>query len=458
MTTRRSFLQAFAAISATAMLPYASSISAQKPLSLIASQTKKRLIPGAEFQDASVWGFNKSVPGPELRFKKGDLISIDFVNQLNEGSSIHWHGINNINAMDGVAGLTQPEVPPSGRFRYEFPLNDSGTYWYHSHAKSWSQVARGLYGPLIVEDDSDPQVDHDLVLMIDDWFLATDGAIHEESFGSLHDWTHGGRLGNWMTVNGESHPSIDVSENSRIRLRLINAANARIFKLRIPLNTAFLLAEDGHPRPIQKTQDITLAPAQRADFIVDIGSEPVTISEGANTAPYPAVTINPIRSDRPRIEKTALQQIRLDNPPASIDVEIPLHMQGGAMGNLTEAKYKGQMRPIRELAQQYKKAWAFNSQVADHHERLAKINLGQTVSINVWNDTRWNHAMHLHGHHFWIQREDGSFLEGKRDTYLLERREKANLVFVANNPGLWLFHCHMLEHHAAGMATVIEIT
>jgi FtsP/CotA-like multicopper oxidase with cupredoxin domain len=133
-------------------------------------------------------------------------------------------------------------------------------------------------------------------------------------------------------------------------------------------------------------------------------------------------------------------------------------MQGGAMGNLREATFGGQLRPIRELAQTYGKAWAFNGKIGEHHDHLAKINIGQTVSIEVWNDTRWNHAMHLHGHHFWIQTEDGEFLDGKRDTYLFQRGEKANLVFIADNPGLWLFHCHMLEHHAAGMAGVIEIS
>ena len=93
--------------------------------------------------------------------------------------------------MDGVAGLTQPEVMPNGQFRYEFPLNDSGTYWYHSHAKTWSQVAVGSMAIPIVEDESDPAVDHDLVLMIDDWLLASnDGTIDEASFGSLHDWQH----------------------------------------------------------------------------------------------------------------------------------------------------------------------------------------------------------------------------------------------------------------------------
>lgn len=457
MASRRNFLKACLAAPLLAATPALTLANAKAPLMLKASKTTKRLVPGNEYKDASVWAFNQTVPGPALRFKKGDTLSIDFFNQLDEGSSIHWHGIRNINAMDGVAGLTQPEVMPGGQFRYEFPLNDSGTYWYHSHAKTWSQVARGLYGPLIVEDESDPAVDHDIVLMIDDWLLANDGTIDEASFGSLHDWAHGGRLGNWLTVNGESHPTIEVAKNSRIRIRLINAANARIFGLNIPA-TAFLIAEDGYPVPVQPTQDVILAPAQRADFIVDLGTEDITINETLNGGPYPAVSLKVVDSDKALVAKDILRQPQLETPPQTIDVSIPLHMQGGAMGNLSEATYKGQLRPIRELAQTYKKAWAFNGTIADHHDHLAKINIGQTVSIEVWNDTRWNHAMHLHGHHFWIQKEDGTFLDGKRDTYLFERGEKANLVFVADNPGLWLFHCHMLEHHAAGMAAVIEIT
>jgi FtsP/CotA-like multicopper oxidase with cupredoxin domain len=458
MTSRRDFLKACLATQLLAATPALTLANARAPLTLTASKTNKRLVPGDEYKDASVWAFNQTVPGPELRLKKGDTLSVDFLNQLDEGSSIHWHGIRNINAMDGVAGLTQPEVMPDGQFRYEFRLNDSGTYWYHSHAKTWSQVARGLYGPLIVEDESDPAVDHDLVLMIDDWLLANDGTIEETSFGSLHDWAHGGRLGNWLTVNGESLPTIEVAKNSRIRLRLINAANARIFGLNIPAS-AFLIAEDGYSVPVQKSQDIVLAPAQRADFIVDLGDTDLTIAETLNgEKPYPAAIFKVVESNKPLVAKDVLKQPLLEAPPQSIDVSIPLHMQGGAMGNLSEATYNGQLRPIRELAQTYKKAWAFNGAISEHHDHLAKISIGQTVSIEVWNDTRWNHAMHLHGHHFWIQKEDGAFLDGKRDTYLFQRGEKANLVFVADNPGLWLFHCHMLEHHAAGMGAVIEIS
>ena len=458
MTSRRNFLKACLITPLLAATPEFTLANARAPLTLTASKTSKRLVPGDEYKDASVWAFNQSLPGPELRFKKGDTLSVDFLNQLDEGSSIHWHGIRNINAMDGVAGLTQPEVMPDGQFRYEFTLNDSGTYWYHSHAKTWSQVARGLYGPLIVEGESDPAVDHDLVLMIDDWLLASDGTIEEASFGSLHDWAHGGRLGNWLTVNGESLPTIEVARNSRIRLRLINAANARIFGLNIPAS-AFLIAEDGYPVPVQQSQDVVLAPAQRADFIVDLEDTDLTITETFNgEKPYPAAIIKVVESNKPLVTKDVLKQPQLEAPPQSIDVSIPLHMQGGAMGNLSEATYNGQLRPIRELAQTYKKAWAFNGVITEHHDHLAKIDIGQAVSIEVWNDTRWNHAMHLHGHHFWIQKEDGTFLDGKRDTYLFQRGEKANLVFVADNPGLWLFHCHMLEHHAAGMGAVIEIS
>ena len=163
----------------------------------------------------------------------------------------------------------------------------------------WSKSPVGS-GPLIVEDESDPAVDHDLVLMIDDWLLADDGTIDEASFGSLHDWAHGGRLGNWLTVNGESHPILEVAKNSRIRIRLINAANARIFGLNIP-TTAFLIAEDGYPVPVQPTQDVVLAPAQRADFIVDLGTEDVTIFETERQ--YPAVTLKAVDSDKALVSK-----------------------------------------------------------------------------------------------------------------------------------------------------------
>ena len=106
------------------------------------------------------------------------------------------------------------------------------------------------------------------------------------------------------------------------------------------------------------------------------------------------------------------------------------------------------------------KLWAFNGQVGGYDVSLADFNLGDIVALRVWNDTAWPHAMHFHGQHFWVK--SGEFGQEEkallRDTYLMQPGEKKDLVFIAENPGLWLFHCHMLEHHAAGMGGVISIS
>ena len=162
--------------------------------------------------------------------------------------------------------------------------------------------------------------------------------------------------------------------------------------------------------------------------------------------------------------KLVLLKIRMDakyltalplNQPEIIDI----HMQGGSMGNLSSAIFNGEKKSLRELASKEAKLWAFNGEIGDYSYTIAEIKMGKTVILKVWNDTSWKHSMHLHGHHFWIN----SFEFGKtpkmvmRDTYLMKPGEKAELIFEANNPGLWLFHCHMLEHAASGMVGVINI-
>ncbi|MEK9785678.1 MAG: multicopper oxidase family protein [Gammaproteobacteria bacterium] len=455
--SRRVFLKSTAALAQLGWLPWSAVSAAPSPYQLIADKAQKRFMTGEGSADAAVWAYNGSVPGPVLRYRKGDTLSVEFLNLLEEGSTIHWHGIRNLFAMDGVAGLTQAAVNTGETFRYQFPLPDAGTYWYHSHAKAWSQVARGLYGPLIIEDDSDPAVDHDLVLMIDDWRLTESGQIDERSFGSLHDWSHGGRLGNWLTVNGRSKPELSVGVQSRIRLRIINAANARVFGLQLPA-PAVLVAEDGYPLPIRSVDYIEVAPAQRADLILDIGSDPLIILETLNGNPITAATLNPVAGTGPRVQKADLPEPALVNPPKHVDQHIAIRMQGGAMGNLSEAVYDGVTYPLRTLAMDHQKLWAFNGVVPKTHDSLARVKRGDVVELEIWNDTGWSHAMHLHGHHFWIKDEGGAFQPGQRDTYLFSRGEKASLVFKADNPGLWLFHCHMFEHHAAGMGAVIEVS
>ena len=408
------------------------------------------------------WLYNASCPGPLLRRRKGEMLNVAVTNDLSIPTTVHWHGIRNVNEMDGVADLTQRPIEPGEQFFYEVPLTESGTYWYHAHTMGWEQVARGLYGPVIIDDDDDPAVDHDLTLMIDDWRLTQDGQIDDASFGNLHDWSHAGRFGNWLTVNGTSDPLFSAKSGARLRLRLINAANARLFKITVGGAVATLIAEDGAVCLPKQTDVVDLAPGQRTDLIVDMDHDSIILQEISTGEPYPAgrIIADPILG-KAEISK---KPINLAKPPPIADLSkskvIDVHMQGGAMGNLTEAIFNGDNLPLNTLAREHKKLWAFNGIVGDYAQTLADIQLGQIVVLDVFNDTAWPHAMHLHGHHFWVLVDEPTIdaPSGKRDTWLMPARSRARLVFVADNPGLWLFHCHMLEHAASGMGMVLAVS
>ena len=144
-----------------------------------------------------VMHYNQSVPGPILRIPQGRESLIRFENALDESSSVHWHGLRIANAMDGVPGMTQVRrSSPVRAFEYRLTPPDAGTYWYHTHQRSWAQLALGLAGVLIVEEKNPPVVDQDLVFAIDDWRLDDDMQIDRNSLGAMHDWAHAGRMGN----------------------------------------------------------------------------------------------------------------------------------------------------------------------------------------------------------------------------------------------------------------------
>jgi FtsP/CotA-like multicopper oxidase with cupredoxin domain len=417
-------------------------------------------IGGPDAPTSDLWLYNQASPGPMLRVQRGDILRAEVTNQLDVPTTVHWHGIRILNEMDGVANLTQAPIEPGEKFVYEFPVNHGGTYWYHAHNMGWEQVERGLYGPLIIDSEDDPETDHDICLMLDDWRLDKGGVFHAKSLGSLHDWSHGGRLGNWLTVNAQSDPVYKVKPHSRVRLRFINAANARVLKIRLNGAESQLIALDGAPCPAERLTEIILAPAQRADFICDLTAEALVIDETSTGETFPAGRLLATDDLGPaKAAKSNIKTIVPPLPPLAGAIRIPIHMQGGAMGNLVSAQFEGAELSLRELAQKHKKLWAFNGKIGDYSNVSNEIKRGSLVSIDVYNDTAWPHAMHLHGHHFWVMSDDptADLPSGQRDTWLMQPQEKASLVFVADNPGLWLFHCHMLEHAASGMATVFLV-
>lgn len=409
-----------------------------------------------------VWAYGNSVPGPIIRAAQGARVSGKFENALPQASTVHWHGVRIANSMDGVPDLTQAPVPPGKSFDYSFSVPDAGTYWYHPHNRTWEQMARGLYGALIVEEPVPPEVDFDEVLLLDDWRLDRKGQI-DESFGRMMDWAHAGRLGNWTTVNGTSRFSRPIAQHERARLRLVNTSNARIFLITFQGLDGWVVALDGQPlSAIQRLDQIVLAPAQRADVIVDAVGAPGTKALLHVTTRSGNVPLAEFDTEDPiRVKRLPPPSPLPANPitPLSVSSDtqsITLTMEGGAMGGMRGAIRNGRRLPMPELMNTGL-MWAFNGVAGMPEAPLAEISRGETVKIEVVNRTGWPHAMHLHGHHF--QALDGTGGLGPlRDTLLIDANKRTEIAFVADNPGDWLFHCHMLEHTAGGMATWLHVT
>jgi FtsP/CotA-like multicopper oxidase with cupredoxin domain len=185
--------------------------------------------------------------------------------------------------MDGVPFLTQDPIPVNGDFLYEFDALDAGTFWYHPHQRSSEQVRRGLYGPLIVEEVDPIRVDRDLTWMLDDWRMTRAGQLSDD-LGNRHDAMHGGRIGNSVTIDGEIPERISVQSGESIRLRLINAANARIFGLDFGDFEPVVVALDGQPVTPHAPDGgvVVIGPAMRVDLVIDMTGKPgeaVTVTD-----------------------------------------------------------------------------------------------------------------------------------------------------------------------------------
>jgi FtsP/CotA-like multicopper oxidase with cupredoxin domain len=463
---RRSLLKSGAGGAVFALLPinFSMTLASDGFLEIVAGPSQQKLyLDNAPQSD--LWSYSGSTPGPEIRVKRGDRVKVRLINKLEEATSIHWHGIRIANDMDGVSGLTQKAVEPGASFEYDFVVPDAGTYWYHAHNKSWNQVARGLYGALIVEGDApDFDTEHDRTLILDDWRLDQTGKLDKASLGSFMDWSHGGRLGNWLTVNGENRPNYSLNANEAYRLRLINTSNARVLELDTEQFGAKILGFDGQilQAPTELPyQPLLLAPAQRVDLLVipnagvSMRLDEVSRGEAFSLASFEVIEKPDNKPGLPALILNSLPEPDLEN--ARI---FELDMTGGAMGRMGDIVYNGKKLDgldFRDTGQ----VWAFNGIANLADTPFFSVKRHETVFLATVNNTAFLHAMHLHGHHFRILERSGSDVdEGQpwRDTFLIGPEQTTRIAFVADNPGKWLLHCHMLEHAAAGMNTWFEVT
>ncbi len=426
-------------------------------------------IVGQNGPKTDVWAYNGQTPGPVIRARQGERLRIHFENNLVQPSTVHWHGIRLANGMDGVPFLTQPPVKPGETFVYEFDADDAGSFWYHPHFNSSEQVARGLAGALIIDEPNPPAVDRDVLWVIDDWRLRKDGAIasFERPF---HDMIHGGRFGNTVTVNGRIAEDIPVTPGERIRLRLINVANARIFRLSFKGHRPWLAAIDGHPVPPRRFDEgeLLIPPGARADLIIDMDGKPGEKFSVIDNSPEGiryrladlAYGTAPTKTDAPRPDPVIWAANPLPEPDLTSATRLALDMDGGAMGGIETAMFKGQLLTGRELARQHAMFWSFNGVVyppmqygEHHHDPMFTFKRGESVVMTLRNRTAFPHPIHLHGHTFRVLSRNGEPDPALpwQDTVLLPVDGEAEIAFVADNPGDWMLHCHILEHQKSGM-------
>ncbi len=444
----------------------------------LTAKAGRALLRGKGRTATAIWGYDGSTPGPVLRVKQGETLEVVFKNQLKDDMTIHWHGMRLPNAMDGVPHLTQKPVKRGQSFTYRFPVPDAGTYLYHPHGKTSEQLGRGLYGALIVEERNPPQADRDLVRVLTDWKLATDGRI-DGNFDDAQARSHEGRIGNVVTINGGPATTESVRGGERLRLRLVNVANARIFHLGFEAIDALLIALDGQPvtpRRLGKER-LAIGPGMRADFMIDAPAEP--------GKEFTLVDHNPAKDPVDLLKFAAdgqapLRREPLPAPARLAENPIPRPARAGAQRH--EIAFAGGAAPghhgpnmgappprNRRAARRKpdpQPVWTLNGQAMMKHaagpggmKPLLTLKLGQSHILTFKNNTMFDHPMHLHGYVFDVLSRNGKPLPEPllTDTILMSQQETVEIAFIADNPGDWMIHCHILEHADAGMGAVIRV-
>jgi FtsP/CotA-like multicopper oxidase with cupredoxin domain len=401
---------------------------------------------------------------PVLRMKRGRMAHIVFENALPQHSSIHWHGVRVPNAMDGVPDLTQSAVLPGGRFAYSFAPPDSGTYFFHPHCNTAEQVGRGLLGALIVDEDEPPAFHDDVLVVLKDWRLNRDGQFLP--FVTPSGASRGGTFGAVRSANARVAPHIATRAGSDIRLRLLNADSSRISEIGIANAEAHVIAVDGNPVTPFALTTWRLGPAMRLDLSVRTGARDISIVDYFAAEPVVLATLAPILSAGNR---NSAGPIALTKPFYRTPDLAQAWRHSVLLDQSAAPTVYGDVAPIIlpdgrkiEIADTLCLAgstyWTIDgaSWPERRHGRLPpplfSVPRGTTVALDFYNATSRAHPIHIHGHTMDVLTT--SLLKRpphRADTVLVLPNETVKVAFVADNPGNWMIHCHVIEHQETGM-------
>ncbi|WP_329616664.1 multicopper oxidase family protein [Streptomyces brevispora] len=420
----------------------------------------------------STWAYGDRLPGKEVRVTAGDTLALTLANHLPQPTSLHWHGLALRNDMDGVPGLTQRAVEPGATFTHRFAVPNPGTYWFHPH--SGVQLDRGLYAPLIVEDPKEPlSYDKEWVVVLDDWLDGVDGStpdavLQELTKGGGHSGHAmartgpprmlmgatsallGGDAGDvgypYYLINGRTpeDPSVLTARpGDRIRLRIINAGGDTAFRVALGGHRMTVTHTDGFPVRHTTTDALLIGMGERYDVLVTAGDGvfPLTaLAEGKKASATALLRTGtgaaPAASVRPK-ELTG-RLVTADRLTPDASVALP----GRKPDRTVRITLTGSMAAYD---------WAFDAKPYSADQRHP-VQAGERVRLEFRNTTSMWHPIHLHGHTFALA---GNASGARKDTAIALPRQSLTVDFDADNPGLWMVHCHNVYHAEVGMMTVV---
>lgn len=440
------------------------------------------------------WAYGDQLPGREVRVTAGGTLALTLANNLPEATSLHWHGLALRNDMDGVPGLTQRDIAPGGSFTYKFAVPHPGTYWFHPH--SGVQQDRGLYAPLIVEDPKEPlSYDKEWVVVLDDWLDGVDGSTPDAVLGELRKGMdmsaeggghtgHGSGSGSGSQttptagatggpsrllmggssdvlgkdpgdvayphhlVNGRTpeDPSVfSARPGDRIRIRIINAGGDTAYRIALGGHELTVTHTDGFPVEHAAARSLLLGMGERYDVLVTAGDGVFPLTALAEGKGDSASALALLRTGSGTAPTAATRPAELSGRPLTADslkAAEPVALAAREPDRTVRIKLTGGMA---------KYDWAFDGKPYAPDQRHP-VKAGERVRLEFNNSTTMWHPLHLHGHTFALGGRPGG---ARKDTAVVLPNGTLTADFDADNPGLWMVHCHNVYHSEAGMMTVL---
>ena len=461
----------------------------RRTIHLEAREVKWELAPGKRI---NAMAYNGEVPGPTIRAREGERLRVVLKNALSEPTTVHWHGVDVPNAMDGVPGVTQRAVLPGETFTYEFEARLAGTRWYHTHFDEHRQMDLGLTAPLIIDPKApDPlSYDREVTLVLDDWATGTGTPVPDTDAGTaggrgraggmmggsgmMGDRGMGGMMGgrgmggvmrnadepayDVMTINGKAFPATEpfrVKKGERVRLRIINASAEHTHVLRLAGHRLAVTHTDGNPLEAPTDVDaLPIAPAEPYDVVVTAnrpGAWFLHCTQPGHTEAGERMLV--VYEDHARatprepeqgIAGLTLWEYGMGHGRAVLpaatgdDRNVVLTLSGGMMGS---------------------DVWTINGKRYPETDPIT-CRKGDRVRLALRNNSMEAHPMHLHGHSFRVLSANGARYSRPliKDVVDVEAHMNSTVIeLIAHNTGDWLFHCHKTMHMMGGMVSVVKV-